>query len=242
MRPVRPMLIAALAIALLLMAACKKSEESEAAEYEPVINPAEFTAEITNPYFPLTPGQTFIYEGGADSNEVYVTHETREVMGVTCVVVRDRVWVNRELEEETYDWYAQHQNGDVWYFGEISLQYDNGVVVSTEGSWEAGEDEAKPGILMKAHPQIGDSYRQEFYEGEAEDMAEVLSLTDSVTVPYGPFANCLKTKEWSPLEPGVTEHKFYAATVGLLREVAVEGGSGHSDLVAIRTDSTASEK
>jgi hypothetical protein len=236
------MRIAVLAIAFLLIAACKKSEESEAAEYDPVINPADFTAEITNPCFPLTPGQTFIYEGGADSNEVSVTHETREVMGVTCVVVRDRVWVNRELEEETYDWYAQHQNGDVWYFGEISLQYDNGVVVSTEGSWEAGEDDAKPGIIMKAHPQIGDSYRQEFYEDEAEDMAEVLSLTDSVSVPYGQFTNCVKTKEWTPLEPGVTEHKFYAAGVGLLREATVEGGSGHSDLVAIRADSKAPAK
>jgi hypothetical protein len=208
--------------------------------YDPIIIPADFVANITNQYLPLTSGTTFIYEGEEDGEhvriEVYVTHETREILGVTCTVVRDTVWVDGELEEDTLDWYAQDKDGNIWYFGEDSKEIDEGVVVSTEGSWEAGVDGAKPGILMKGSPQIGDTYRQEYYWGEAEDMAEVLSLSESVAVPYGSYTNCLQTKEWNPLEPGVTEHKYYAPGVGLLLEVVVEGGKERVELISITTE------
>jgi hypothetical protein len=208
--------------------------------YDPIIDPADFVGGIDNPYMPLMPGTIFVYEGetedGIETNEVYVTHQTKEILGVTCIVVWDRVWLDGELIEETYDWYAQDKDGNVWYFGEDSKEYEGGVVVSTEGSWEAGVDGAEPGIVMKANPQVGDSYRQEYYEGEAEDMAEVLSLTESVSVGYGDFDNCLMTKEWTALDPGVVEHKYYAAGVGEVLVVMVEGGTDRAELKDKRYD------
>ena len=195
-------------------------------EYNPVINPAEFVAGISSPYLQFTPGATFTYEGdtedGPETILVEVTNDTRLIMGVTCTVVRDRVWLEGELIEDTFDWYAEHQNGDVWYFGEDSTSWDEGVP-STEGSWEAGVDGALPGILMKGNPQIGDIYRQEYYEGEAEDMAEVVSLTEFISIDFGDFDDCLRTKEWTPLEPGFLEYKFYAPGVGLLLETDEAG-------------------
>jgi hypothetical protein len=208
--------------------------------YEPTIDPADFVAQIDNQYLPFTPGTTLIYEGESEDEkeriEVEVTHETREILGVTCVVVRDRVWVDGELVEDTFDWYAQDKDGNVWYFGEDSKEYENGEVVSTEGSWESGVDGAKPGILMKADLQVGDAYRQEYYEDEAEDMAEILSLDESVSVTYGDFENCLKTQEWTPLEPDVVEEKYYAPGIGVVLEVAVKGGSGRVELVEVKTE------
>ncbi len=207
--------------------------------YDPVINPADFVAQINNQYLPMSPGTTFIYDGesedGKEEIEVNVTHETKEILGVTCVVVRDRVWIDGELVEDTFDWFAQDKDGNVWYFGEDSKEYEGGKVVSTEGSWEAGVDGAKPGIIMKGNPQVGDAYRQEYYEDEAEDMAEVLSLNESISVPYGSFENCLKTQEWTPLEPDVVENKYYAPGVGVVLEVAVEGESERVELVEVRT-------
>jgi hypothetical protein len=207
--------------------------------YDPAINPADFVAQIDNQYLPLTPGTTFIHEGdtedGKERIEVNVTNETKEILGIVCVVVRDRVWVDDELVEDTFDWYAQDIDGNVWYFGEDSKEYEGGKVVSTEGSWEAGVDGAKPGIIMKASPQVGNAYRQEYYEDEAEDLAEVVSLSESVSVPYGSFDNCLKTKEWTPLEPDVVENKYYAPGIGVVLEVMVEGGSDRLELIEIQT-------
>jgi hypothetical protein len=154
-------------------------------------------------------------------------------MGVTCVVVLDSEWVGTELEEVTADWYAQDDSGNVWYFGEEAKEFEDGQVVSTEGSWEAGVDGAQPGIVMKGNPIIGDVYRQEYYEGEAEDMGEVLSLSDTVSVPYGSFQNCLRTKDWTPLEPGIIENKFFAPNVGEIKSVVVEGGSETIVLISI---------
>jgi hypothetical protein len=154
-------------------------------------------------------------------------------MWVTCVVVMDSEWVGNELEEVTADWYAQDDSGNVWYFGEESKEFENGQVVSTEGSWEAGVDGAQPGIVMKGNPIIGDIYRQEYYAGEAEDMGEVLSLSDTVSVPYGSFQNCLRTKDWTPLEPGIIENKFFALNVGEIKSVVVEGGSETIVLISI---------
>lgn len=208
--------------------------------YNPVINPDDFVKVIDNSYFPLTPGTTFVYEGESEDetirDEIFVTNETRTVMGVNTTVVRDREFADGELAEETFDWYAQDKDGNVWYFGEDSKEYEDGKVVSAAGSWEAGVDGAQPGIIMKGNPQIGDTYRQEYLAGEAEDMAEVLSLNDSVSVAYGSFENCLKTKEWTPLEPGIEESKYYAAGIGLVLEMAVKGGSEKLELVDIVTE------
>jgi hypothetical protein len=137
-------------------------------------------------------------------------------MGVECVVVDDRAWEGGKLIEKTYDWFAQDNKGTVWYFGEDTKEYENGKVVSTKGSWEAGVDGAKPGIIMPADPKVGQSYHQEYYPGEAMDMARVLSLNESVTVPYGSFDHALETKEWTPLQPVFFEKKYYVRGVGPL--------------------------
>jgi len=217
--------------------------EENAATYAPRIDPSNFVERIDNRYMPLTPGTTFLYEGktadGPERVETYVSHETREVLGVKCTVVRDKAFLNGKLSEDTFDWYAQDREGNVWYFGEDTKEYENGKVVSTKGSWEAGVDGAKPGIVMEANPRVGDSYRQEYYESEAEDMAEVLSLdasglNDAVTVPYGSFGDVLMTKEWNPLEPVVLEYKYYAPGTGLIGEEQILGGTDRSALVDIK--------
>ena len=190
--------------------------------YSPAIDPRDFAATIDNPFLPLPPGARFIYEGATDAGleriEVVVTREVRIVMGVRCVVVRDTVWLNGQLTEDTYDWFAQDRAGNVWYFGEETKDYKAGTVVSTKGSWEAGIDGALPGIIMKAHPAVGDSYRQEYYRGEAEDMAEVVAVDERASVAAGSFSGCLKILEWTPLDPGKAEYKFYAPSVGPVLE------------------------
>jgi hypothetical protein len=231
------MLAVVIGLVVVFALACgKKAEET----YNPTIDPANFVAKVDNQYYPLKPGTTFFYEGqkegGTQTTEVYVSHRTKKILGVTCVEITDNVSVDGKLVEATLDWYAQDKDGNVWYFGEDSKEYENGEVVSTAGSWEAGVDGAKPGIIMKANPQIGDSYRQEYYKGQAEDMAEVLGLNESTTVPYGSFNNCLKTKDYTALEPGVVENKYFAPGVGNIRTVMVEGGSEHSELVNITTE------
>jgi hypothetical protein len=194
----------------------KKASTQENKAYAPDINPANFTTTIDNEYLPMKPGTTFLYEGGAERNEMSVTHKTKKVMGVECVVVDDRAWEGDKLIEKTYDWFAQDKEGNVWYFGEDTKEYENGKVVSTKGSWEAGVDGAKPGIIMPADPKVGESYRQEYYPGEAMDMARVLSSNASITVAYGSFDHVLETKEWTPLQPVFYEKKYYVRGVGPL--------------------------
>ena len=126
-----------------------------------------------------------------------VTHSTKQIMGAKCVVVDDRVWAHGKLTEKTYDYYAQDKKGNVWYFGEDSKEYKNGKV-STAVSWEAGKNGAKPGIIMPTDPKLGQTYRQEYQKGVAEDMAKVLELNSSAKVPYGSFEHALVSKEWSP--------------------------------------------
>jgi hypothetical protein len=159
-----------------------------------------------------------------------VTDKTKKVMGVTTLIVWDRVWLDDELTEETYDWYAQDQEGNVWYFGEDSKEYKNGKVVSTEGSWEGGVDGAMPGMIMKNKLIVSDSYRQEYYQGEAEDWAEIVSLNEKVVVPYGSFENCIKTKDWSALEPDVIEYKYYSPSV---KNVVLETAADNSERVEL---------
>jgi hypothetical protein len=206
----------------------------------PIFDPENFGSVIDNPYFPLVPGTTFLYlgtdEGHPLRDEYVVTNDTKQILGVTTTVIRDRAFVDDELVEETLDWFAQDNDGNVWYFGEDSKVIENGVVVSTEGSWEAGADGARPGIVMEAHPRRGDAYQQEFAKEVAEDRAKVLSLKERVTVPYGSFDNCLKTKDFSRLDPGVAEHKYYASGVGFIRSVKVKGGSEVLELVSVTTE------
>ena len=157
--------------------------------------------------------------------------ETREVMGVEVRVVHDVVTEDGELVEDTYDWYAQDADGNVWYFGEDTKEFENGKVSTTAGSWEAGVDGAQPGVLVPAEPEVGQTYRQEYYAGEAEDAAAVLSLDEKVEVPFGSYDGVLMTKDFTPLEPDILEHKFYARGVGLVLALAISGGSDREELV-----------
>lgn len=198
-------------------------------KYDPRINPTDFSSNVSNKYYTLTPGKKMVYkaetEDGTERIEVYVTHEMKEVIDVETIIVWDRVWLNDGLVEETYDWYAQDKDGNVWYFGEDSKTLIDGKVVSTKGSWEAGIDGAKPGIIMKANPHAGDSYRQEYYRGVAEDMADVLALNESVIAPISNFSNCVKTLDYTPLEPDVKEYKYYCPEAkGVVLEVDTESG------------------
>jgi hypothetical protein len=200
--------------------------------------PSGWVAEVTNPYFPLRPGTTFHYTGETDgirsTDDMEVTRQKKVILGVRCTVVHDRVSTDGILSEDTLDWYAQDTGGNVWYFGEDTKELDsNGHVISTEGSWLAGVNGAQQGIIMEAHPRVGDQYQQEFAVGVAQDMAQVLGLNKSACVIYGCFDDLLLTKEWSPLEKGVTEHKSYASDVGLILEDVVKGGDEHSELVSI---------
>ena len=176
-----------------------------------------------------------MYEGkqgdGTERTVVEVTPDTKAILGVTNVVVHDTVSNDGTVTEDTFDWYAQDRAGNVWYFGEDTKEFENGVIVSTEGSWEAGVDGAKAGIIMKARPRAGVAYRQEYYRGHAEDFARVLGKSESVTVPAGTYHDVLKTKEFTPLEPKLLEHKYYASSVGVVREVTVKGGSDRVQLV-----------
>jgi hypothetical protein len=146
--------------------------------------------------------------------------------------VHDVVFVGDEKTEDTLDWFAQDAEGNVWYFGELSYTLENGRITDLGGSWRAGADGAKPGIVMRASPEVGDFYRQEFLVGVAEDVAGVVSLSDSVTVPAGSFPGCLLTEESSPLEPGTVEHKDYAAGIGVV--LTIEDDGSRSELVEIR--------
>jgi hypothetical protein len=223
-------------LAVVRLTGDEASDDATAAAYAPEIDPAEFTTDIDNPYMPLRPGTRWVYEGEGDDGEserieVEVTDDTRQVMGVTVAVVHDTEFVEGEMVEDTYDWFAQDAEGNVWYFGEETAEYEDGEVVSTAGAWEAGVDGAQPGIVMRAAPRVGDTYRQEFYAGEAEDMGEVIELDRTVTVPFGSFDGVLVTRDWTPLEPDVEENKFYAPGVGMVAEETVEGGSSRAELV-----------
>jgi len=201
----------------------------------PVIDPSNFESSITNSYFPLVPGTVFHYVNriieGADTSyeqiEVSVSADTKMIAGVSCREVHDVVTENGTVTEDTYDWYAQDNSGSVWYFGEHTKSMKDKNGSTTEGSWKAGEQNACPGILMWAKPQmhIGETYYQEFLPGIAEDQAQVTNTNSRVSVPYGAFTNCVKTKEFTNLKPGVIEYKYYAANVGLLKTEMTAGGN-----------------
>ena len=206
------------------------------APYDPVIDPANFVARIDNPYFPLQPGTTFIYEGrmpdGLERDQFAVTHNTRVILGVTCVEVHDSVFTDGALTEDTLDWFAQDREGNVWYFGENTHELEDGLITTIAGTFMAGVNGDKPGIIMKAHPAVGDFYRQEFSLNNAEDFAQTLSLNEVIRVRAGTFNHCLKSEETTPLEPDLLEDKFYAPGVGNILTVDVNTGA-REDLVRI---------
>ncbi len=206
----------------------------EAVPYQPSIDPADFSTTIDNPFLPWVPGTTFVYEGGGEHIEVTVTPDTRNVMGVETVVVRDTVTVKGKVTEDTFDWYAQDRAGNVWYFGEATISFEDDPAGDPAGSWEAGVNGAQPGIVMLADPRPGDLYRQEFLSGEAEDLALVRRLDGAITVRAGSYADALVTEEWTPLEPDTVEYKYYARGVGNVAEQVVVGGDDLVELVEVR--------
>jgi len=192
------------------------------------LTPSGFTARVDNPWFPLRPETVYVYGGvkdGASARDVVtVTHSVETIAGAPCVVVKDRLYLDGKLEERTTDWYTQDRRGNVWYFGEATAELDaRGHVRSTEGSWQAGRDGAQAGVYMPARPVPGRFGRQEFYKGQAEDHFEVLSRRATVSVPYTSSHRALLTKEWTPLEPGVVDHKYYAKGIGNVKEVTAKG-------------------
>jgi hypothetical protein len=202
--------------------------------------PASFTTMIDNPYLTLSPGDRWVYRvtgaDGVQRNVVTVLDATRRIAnGILARVVHDVVTEEGHVVENTFDWYAQDRAGNVWYLGEDTKEYENGKVTSTKGSWEAGVDGAQAGIAMAAHPRVGLAYRQEYYAGEAEDVAKVLSLDEKAQVPFGTFlSRVLLTKETSRLEPKVLEYKLYARNVGQVLTVTVSGGRDREELVSYR--------
>jgi hypothetical protein len=193
----------------------------------PPFDAANFVSRVTNPYFPLPPGTTYHLRSetdeGVEINTVEVTHDAKTILGVAATVVHDRVFLDGELTEDTFDWYAQDGDGNVWYLGEDTKELEDGKVVSTEGSWESGVDGATPGIIMWADPgaHVGETYRQEFRQGVAEDVAMVVGLDSPADVPFGHFTGCLETIDWSLIEdvpPAEREHKHYCPGIGVVLE------------------------
>ena len=200
------------------------------------LDPADFVAEIDNPYWPMSPGSTWVYretdaEGAVQRVEVTVTDRTKTILGIAATVVHDVVTEDGELIEDTFDWYAQDTAGNVWYLGETTKEFENGKVSTTNGSWEAGVDGAQAGIIVPADPEVGMTYRQEYYAGEAEDEGEVLSLDERAEVPFGSFDNLLMTKDTTPLEPDILEHKFYAEGAGPILALGLSGGVSREELL-----------
>ena len=214
------------------LAACGQGSPSAAPTEESLLRPfpTQWAATIDNPWLPLVPGTRWTYratsDNGAERIVVTVLDRTRVVDGVTATVVHDRVTTaGGELVEDTFDWYAQDGDGNVWYLGEDTKAYEDGTV-STEGSWEAGVDGARAGIVMLADPRPGEAYQQEYYEGEAEDRGKVLALDASASGPLGRWTGVLQTEDTTPLEPDLVEHKFYVRGLGVVEEREVAGGDG----------------
>jgi hypothetical protein len=229
---------AVVALCVIAAAACGgDSAQSLPTGADPVeLDPTDFTTTIDNPYWPMAPGSRWVYretdaEGAEQRVVVTATDRTKSILGIEARVVHDVVTEDGQVREDTYDWYAQDGDGNVWYLGEDTKEYEDGRLKSTEGSWQAGVDGAQPGILLPGRPKPGLGYRQEYKHGEAEDAAKVLSLDARAGVPYGSFRQLLLTEETTPLEPGLVEQKFYARGVGPVLAITVSGGSDRETLV-----------
>ena len=223
-------LAAGLALAVLFVSVAARAAQKPK-EWNPVIDPGNFVSVVDNTYFPLIPGQVLRYreKNGDEALTVEVTSQTRTVMGVPTIVVRETSTEGGQTVEISENWFAQDRDGNVWYFGEATQTFENGAPLSTEGSWEAGVAGALPGIIMQGSPQAGETYFQEYSPGIAEDMATVLDVGRTEGTALRTFANVLRTKEWTTLEPNSLEHKFYAPGIGLILE---RHGNTQLELVA----------
>jgi hypothetical protein len=223
----------ALSLTLIVLPALGQSTSVPGKLVEPVFNPADF-APITHKYFTLRPGTKFTYAKKTDKGmkrvEIEVTGETRRVMGVMATVVRDREWLNGVLEEDTRDWYAQDKAGNVWYLGEAVDNFRDGKLADHAGSWESAVGGGKPGIIMLKEPKAGDTYRQEFLPGKAEDMGTVVAVGTKVSVPHGTFEDCVQIKDWSRIESD-EEYKYFCSEVGFM--VLEEEGSERLELTGV---------
>jgi hypothetical protein len=217
--------IAGLAAAAALAVAVGGS--AGAAKTRAGIDPGNFVRTITNPFLPYRPGSVWVYTGVKDGQTqrdvVRVTHHTRVIMGVTTTAVSDVATHGGRVLEATTDWYAQDGQGNVWYFGEATKARNPDGTFDTSGSWLAGVKGARPGIMMTAYPQVGDAHRQEFWRGQAEDQYWLVELGAQVTVPAGSYTKAARTIEWSRLEPGVVDEKFYVPGIGVVKELAASG-------------------
>jgi hypothetical protein len=239
----------AVAAALIVCAGCGGGSASLPQGSEQVeLDPAEFTTAIDNRFWPMEAGTRWVYREVDDEGEelqvvVTVSSETRELAnGVVARVVRDTVTKDGELVEDTFDWYAQDADGNVWYLGEDTAEFEDGEVVTRAGSFEAGVDGAQAGVIMPADPRPGLAYRQEHYEGEAEDNGEILSLEEQAEVPAGHYGEALLTKDTVGLDPDVLEYKLYAPGVGPVLVLGVSGGGGREELLRVERVSAAAAK
>jgi hypothetical protein len=204
------------------------------------LNPADFTTRIDNRYWPMSAGSRWVYRetdaaGAKQKVVVTVTDRTKMIAnGIEARVVHDLVTENGQYVENTYDWYAQDAEGNIWYLGEDTTEYKNGKPDSTAGSWEAGVDGAQAGVALPTDPQVGMHYRQEYYKGQAEDEGKVLSVTERAEAPFGRFSQVLLTRDTTPLEPNLVEHKFYAKNVGPVLATTISGGSDREELLSYR--------
>ena len=210
----------------------------------PAVNPPRFSGHVQNAWFPLRPGTVYTYRGVKDALPVKdvltVTHATKVIQGVRCTVVNDRLYTRGRLIERTTDWYATANDGTVWYFGEATATLDpkTGHVNSTDGSFQAGVNGARAGIYMPGHPRISQSASQEYYKGHAEDHFTVLSFTAHANTPAASSRHALLTKEFTPLEPGVIDHKLYVRGVGTALEEAVKGPTERLALQSVHRTQT----
>jgi len=210
-------------------------------DYNPTVQPADFVSVIDNLYLTLKPGVVWVYAGKDDHRkstriEEEVTSHTKLILGVATTVVKKRVWQQNELVNEASEWYAQDKDGNVWSFGKESKKMKNGGIIDTTNSWEAGRNGAKPGIVMKAYPRVGEAYRQEFVYGKAENMGQVLSNSQTIKIGLGEYKNCLQIQSWTRLEPALVEYRFYSKEVGnVIRAANIEGDFGEMTLAAMKT-------
>jgi hypothetical protein len=227
------------AIAVAAIAALWASNASAAARTAsaPVFDPTNFVAVIDNPYYPLPVGRTLVYSGIKDGqtqrDTVTVTNQTKVILGVTATVVSDIADHNGTLLEKTSGWFAQDRQGNVWYLGEDTVHYLAHGKTDTSGSWEAGVNGAQPGIIMEANPQIPDSYRQEYFAGQAEDTAWIVDRGGTTIVPYGKVRNVLTTLEATRLEPGAYDKKIYGPGIGIVSELAITGATEYANLESV---------
>jgi hypothetical protein len=223
-----PILLAALPPLLLLLAGCSTAPSAPI----PTVSAQDFAPNqaIDNPFLPLKPGSTWTYDSKDERVDIKVQQETTTINGVQAIVVRDTVYKDGKVAEDTTDWYAQDRHGNVWYLGEDTKEYENGKVTSTAGTWKWGVDGARPGYAMKADTRSTDPYYQEYSKGVAEDQAQVLAHNRTATTPAGVFKDTLTNREWSPLKPGNEEEKTYARGVGMVLLDHTKGSTGSETL------------